>query len=243
MKAARERESFLLEMPDNRASRTLASEDIEEGRQCLLHLPVRIEDHAIVVVIDQSGGQAGLQLAAACLALDPALQTHAEHMQLSLAHCSLQPQQQPVVEMTRVVQAVLIEDQGSRQGADLQQAMPVAGVAGQACDLQAEHDPHASHAHLRDQLLKAFPVPRRRGRLRLVLVDSDYALGGPAQLDGPRAEGVLALRAFCVFDDLVQRGLPHIEVRVSLQVFAVDFLTVIHGQASCRVSKIIWAKI
>jgi hypothetical protein len=130
--AAWERESFLVEMPDNRAGRAFAAEDVEEGRQCLLHLAVRIEDHAIVVVIDQSGGQAGLQLAAAGLALDPALQTRAEHVQLGLAHRSLQPQQQPVVEMARVVQAVLIEDQGSRQGADLQQAVPVAGVAGQA---------------------------------------------------------------------------------------------------------------
>ena len=98
----------------------------------MLHLAVGIEDHAIVVVIDQSGGQARLQLAAARLALDAALQARAEHVQLGFAHRSLQPQQQPVVEMARVVQAVLIKDQGSRQGEHLQQAMPVAGIAGQA---------------------------------------------------------------------------------------------------------------
>ena len=102
-----------MEMPHNRAGRGLAAEDVEEGRQCVLHLAVGIEDHAIVVVIDQSGGQAHLQLAAARLALDAALQARAEHVQLGFAHRSLQPQQQPVVEMARVVQAVLIKDQGS----------------------------------------------------------------------------------------------------------------------------------
>jgi hypothetical protein len=79
--------------------------------------------------------------------------------------------------------------------------------------------------------------------LSLVLIDRDHALGGPAQLYGLPAQGVLTLGALRVLDHLMQGGLAHVEVGVSLQVFRIDLLIVsTHVNISCRVSKIIWAK-
>ena len=179
-----------------------------------------------MIVVDQARGQAGLQFAAAGLALDAALQAGADHVQLGFAHGPFEPEQQPVVETARVVQAVLVEDQRAGQGTEFQQAVPVAGVASQSGDLQAQHDPRASHAHLGHQLLKAFPVRCRRGGQPLVLIDRDHTLGGPAQLNGLPAQRILTPGALRVLDHLVQRGLTHVEIGVPLQVFRVDFLTV-----------------
>ena len=81
-------------------------------------------------------------------------------MQLCFAHRAFQAEQQAVVEVARIVEPVLVEDEGLGQGADLEQAMPLRGVAGQPRHLQAKHDAHLAHADRRHQLLEAFPVGR-----------------------------------------------------------------------------------
>ena len=83
-----------------------------------------------------------------------------------------------------VVDAVLVEDQRVGQRADLQQPVPVGGVARQARDLQPEHDAGAPQADLGDQLLEAVAVDRARpptgpGRLSM----TTDALQRPAQRD------------------------------------------------------------
>jgi hypothetical protein len=60
-----------------------------------------------------------------------------EQVQLGLAHGPLQPQQQPVVELHRVVDAVGVGQQRSRQRAQLQQLVPVGARAGQPRHLDA----------------------------------------------------------------------------------------------------------
>ncbi len=79
-------------------------------------------------------------------------------MQLGLAHRALQAEQQPVVEVAGVVEAVLIQDEGVGEGADLQQAVPVRGVARQAQDLEAEHHAHLAQSDGGDQALEALAV-------------------------------------------------------------------------------------
>ena len=99
-------------------------------------------------------------------------------MQFGLAHGALEPEQQPVVEVGRVIEPVLVADQRARHGADLQQPVPVGVVAGQPGDLQAQHDPGAAHADLGDQTLEAFPVGGRGAGLALVGVDGDDRSAG-----------------------------------------------------------------
>ena len=106
-------------------------------------------------------------------------------MQLGLAHGALEPEQQPVVEVGRVIEAVLVADQRAGHGADLQQPVPVGVVAGQPGHLQAEHDPGPAHADLGDQALEAFPVGGRGAGLALVGVDDDDLLGWPSPARSP----------------------------------------------------------
>jgi hypothetical protein len=57
---------------------------------------------------------------------------------------SIQAQQQTIVEVRRIVESILIEDERVGERAQFQQTMPICGVARQARHFQAEHDPDAS---------------------------------------------------------------------------------------------------
>ena len=59
----------------------------------------------------------------------------------SLADLPFHPEYQPVVEAARVVEAVLVADEGAGHGADFEELVPVGVVAGQPGAFQAEHDP------------------------------------------------------------------------------------------------------
>jgi hypothetical protein len=114
-------------------------------------------------------------------------------------------EQHAVVEVGRVVEAVLVADQRAGQPADLEQAVPVGVVSGQARAFQAEHDPGPAHADLGDEALEPFPVGCRRAGVALVDVDDGDLLGAPAQGDGPAFQVVLAQGGFGVVEYLFDR--------------------------------------
>ena len=90
-----------------------------------------------------------------------------------------QPQEQPVIEVPRVVDPLGIRNERVHEAAEVEELVPVAIVPGQARDVEAEHGPHAAETHLRHEPLKAQPPYRGRPRLALVLVDDDHLT--PAQ--------------------------------------------------------------
>ena len=105
-------------------------------------------------MVDQANRQRQLKLAAACLVDDAALQARLEDMQFGLTYGAFKAEQQPVIEVTRVVDAVFIENQGLRQRRQFQQAVPVGVIACQPRDFQAEHDADMAVGHFRDQALE-----------------------------------------------------------------------------------------
>jgi hypothetical protein len=80
---------------------------------------VGVEDDVPGGVVDQADGQRHDQLAAAGLGQDPAAQPGPDEMELILADLPFHAQDQAVVEVPRVVEAVLVADQGAGHGADL----------------------------------------------------------------------------------------------------------------------------
>ena len=145
----------------------------------------RDRNHAIVVVIDQSGGQARLQLAAApLLSMPPCKRVRSTCSSASLI-VPFSPSSSRSLKWLGSY-----KPSSSRIRVPARRRSPAGDASRWNCGPGVRPPARArsprTHAHRRDQLLKAFPVPRRRGRLRLVLVDGDYAFGGPAQLDGPR---------------------------------------------------------
>jgi hypothetical protein len=196
----------------------------EEAGQRLLDLPIGIEGHAALPVIDQAHRQRIPQLAAIGLAPDAALQPQSQQVELRLAHRALQPEDQSIIEMIWIIESVLVQDQRVGQGTELQEVMPVAAIAGQPRDLQPQDDPGVTQADLGHQPLEALAVRGRGPGLPLVAVDDDDLLGRPSQRHGPLAQRVLPLGALGILEDLAERGLPHVEVSVASQVAGGDSL-------------------
>ena len=90
-------------------------------------------------------------------------------------------------EQAGIVDGGVIGDQHAGQGGQLQQAVPLRGVAGEAGDLQGQHDPDLPQLDGRHQ--PGEPVPLVRGgaagrALALVVVNDRDLLGRPAQQPG-----------------------------------------------------------
>lgn len=139
-------------------------------------------------------------------------------MEFGLAHCSLEAEQEPVVEAGRIVDTVLVEDQGIGKGADLQQPLPVGIVARQTGDLEAHHDPGLPHADVADQPLKPLAPGRRRAGFALVVVNDDNLLVTPAEGDRPSAKRILSPGALGILNDLPHRGLADVQVGTAFEM-------------------------
>jgi len=132
-------------------------------------------------------------------------------MELGFRHRPLEAKKQPIIEVGGVVEAVLIQDKGIGEGADLKQPVPIRGAAGQAGDLEAEHYPHLAQADGGHELLEAFAVAIF-SREPQVAIDDHDALGRPAQSDRSFPKRILSLGALRVFKDLPKRALANVEI-------------------------------
>jgi hypothetical protein len=123
--APREEQVLLAEDAHGPVGGAGAPEGLEEEADRPLHLRVRVEHHAAVLVVNETHGQEEPELAAGGLAQDAAFESRLQHVQLSLAHGPFETQKEAIVEGSRVVKAVFIQYESSREGADLKQPVPV----------------------------------------------------------------------------------------------------------------------
>src|SRR5712692_1775778 len=151
-----------------------------------------------------------------------------EPAELRLTHRALEPQEQPIVELTRIVDPFGVDDQCVQQAAEIEQLIPVAIVAGQARDLEAHHGADAPQADLRDEPLKAGAVGRGRAGLAEVFVD-DQDLA-PAERAGMLRQVILPPPTFWMMADLIEGGLAHVDDRGTGQVLGVDLGVTGHGR-------------
>jgi hypothetical protein len=131
---------------------------------------------------------------------------------------SIQSEKKTIIVVTGIVYSILIQDQGIGERADLQQPVPVCGIARQPRDLQAEDDAGLAQTDFRHQLLKSLAIGRCRGRQTEVGVDDNDSVHRPPQSDGMLAEIILADRAFCILEYLAECGLPDVQVSVAFQM-------------------------
>jgi hypothetical protein len=219
-----EQQPLGVERIDDRPRRPGSLEGLKQVAQRLLHGRVGIEHDLAARILHQPDRERHRQLAAAGLGQDPALQPGADEVKLRFGHRALEPEQEPVVEIGRVIEPVLVADQRAGQRADLEQPVPVGVVARQAGDLEAEHDPGLAEPDVGDQPLEPLTAAGACAGLALVGVDHDDLLGRPAELHGSLAERVLALGRLAVVLDLAQGRLAHIEIRGARQMLGGDLL-------------------
>ena len=128
-----------------------------------------------------------------------------EVVELDLGDRPLQPQEQPVIEVRRIVDAVVVHDEGPGDAAEFEQPVPVGAGAGEARDLQPEDGPDLAEADLGDEPLEAAALFGGGPRLPEVLVDDGHPVLRPAQRLGPLDEAILPLGALAVVLDLRER--------------------------------------
>lgn len=125
MQAARKLDPLLLKKANglHRAAGTF--EGIEYQADGALYLRVGIKVDNPVGSIDEADRRAHLKLAPARLVELAATHAGLEHMQLGLTHGALEPQQQSVIEVGGIVDAVFVEDQGRGERAEFNEPVPV----------------------------------------------------------------------------------------------------------------------
>jgi hypothetical protein len=95
------------------------------------HRLISRQDHPAVVVVIQPDRQQLPQLPAGGLMPQRRRPPHPQHVQLSFGHLPLKPQDEAVVELTGMVDAIGVGDQRVGDRAQIQHLIPVGVVARQ----------------------------------------------------------------------------------------------------------------
>ena len=178
---------------------------------------IRIEHDSIVGGVTKSYGQPQTQLTATSLVQDTASQASFQDVEFGLGERALHAEDQAIVEVGRIIEAVLIEQQRVGQRTELQELVPIAGVASEAGHLETEDYAGMTEADLSHKAAEPLAVGGR-SRAPEVIVYDDHLVLGPAEGCGAIAQRVLPPRALCVFGDLLERRLADIEVGRSAQM-------------------------
>ena len=213
------------QVAEDLADRAQAPELVENQADDRTGLLVRVEVEPAVWRADVADRRVQEDLAAADLVEQPLAHPSAEDVQLRLGHDPSQSEQEPVVVVGRVIQPVLIRQEGAEQGAQLQQLMPVLAGAGQPTHLQAEDQSDVVQTDFRKQPLEAEPVVGRSPALALILVNDENAFGGPTEFDGPVDQSILAVGGLAILGDLLRGGLADVDNGESVEMPRLNLRT------------------
>jgi hypothetical protein len=204
------------------------AERVEEEAHRTLDLRVGIECQTPGPVDDQTDRRPHPELTPAGLVEGPAQQAGPQDVPLRLTHGALEAEEQPVVEVTRIVNAVLIEDERLGQRADFEKPVPVAGIPRQPGHLQAHHEADPAQPDLGDQPLEATALRGRGAGQPEILIDHHDLLRRPAERLGAALEVVLARGALAMILHRLERGLPHVEIREPPEMLGRDLARARH---------------
>ncbi len=128
----------------HRVDRAQPLEQVKDQADHRLDLLIRIQDHLTRGAAHETGGQRHGQLSPPRLGQPPRPHPLFNQVQLGLADRPLQPQQEPVIVVGRVVYPVRIGQQGPRQGTQLKELVRFPATARQPGHLDAQHDAHVT---------------------------------------------------------------------------------------------------
>jgi hypothetical protein len=162
------------------------------GRVCLtkgfeyrahtrLDARIRVQHHCFDCVVGQPYWQWNLKCAALGFVALAAQQPRFEQMQLCLAHRALQAEQQTVIKVRRVVDAIFIADQTASERTYFQQPLPVGVVASKSRNLKAQQNTRMTDGNLTDQPLEPVALLSIGGCAALIVVNRVDAFNRPPE--------------------------------------------------------------
>jgi hypothetical protein len=218
----RQPDAVLNELHQHLADAAACRERVEDPPDHALHLLVGIEHHLARRTSHVADRRQREQLAAGRLVPLPLIESVPHDVQLGLRHHAAQAQHHPVRVLTRIVQSVIIGDQDPEDGSEFQQLIPVLAGAGQPARLGAEDQPDVVEPDFGQEPLEAGAVGGRAAAEAEVVVDDQDAVRPPAQGHGAIGELVLAVGGFPVIEDLLGRGLAHVDHSEAVEVVRLN---------------------
>src|SRR5205807_2890933 len=103
---------------------------------------------------------------------------------------------------SRIVDALLVNDQRIGEGTDLQQAIPITARAGQARDFQTQDCSYVAQSYFGNQQLKTVTPNGRSAGLALILVNDLNTCLFPPQIVCAFDQIILSCGATDIFADL-----------------------------------------
>jgi hypothetical protein len=219
-----EAEVLVGEVLHYRQSRPQLIEKSEDERNGVTDLFVGVKDEVTDPIEDQAGGRAKPQLTVFGLLELAAEQAAAQPVEFRLAHGTHDAEQQTVLILAGIVDAVFINHQRVSDSTDLQKAIPVTAGARQPGGLQTEDGPSAPEADFDEQRLEAVPVHGRSAGASLVLVDNRHRVGTPAEVEGALFQVVLPGGAGRVVQHLREAGLADVDEGAAVKVFGANLV-------------------
>src|SRR5260221_4517004 len=128
------------------------------GSNRILDAAIGIHRQSGVAGPDVPDGDEQAELASTRFRGDGVHRAFANQCEFELAHRSFQPQQETVVGVTRVVDAIAVDHARAHKSTELEQVMPVPAVASETRRLEAEHRTDNTFADLSDQAPKPGPI-------------------------------------------------------------------------------------
>src|SRR5882724_2742697 len=141
------------------------------------------------------------EFAAAGLLVAGRERTLAQKIEFILVEASLQPQQQPVIALTRCIDRLLVDQHGVDDAAHLDELLPVAAVAGKARHLPRRNRPDLAETDFGDHPIEARAWDAASGRTAEIIIDRLNAR--PAKRRQAVAHGILKRAALATVQDLM----------------------------------------
>ena len=180
---------------------------VEDQTDDLADLLIRVHLDSIRGELDVAGGHAVKELAALGLVQPASFQSISHSNKLEFADGPFQAEQEPVVGILGIVDAVLVREQRPEDGTHLQEIMPVFVVAGDAAHFDPEDQPDMLHGNFGQDALESAPLVGGPAAESLIVIDDQDAIPGPSPGGSVVGEGILPFPRFAMVEDLLGVGL------------------------------------
>jgi hypothetical protein len=121
---------------------------VEDEADDVAHLLVGVHVDPIGKELDVAQRHVVEELTALGLVQSASLQSYSHSYMFAFDDCTLQSEQEPVVAVLRVVDTILIREDGPEEGAHFQEVIPISVIAGDAAHLDAEDEADMLRCHL-----------------------------------------------------------------------------------------------
>ena len=159
----------------------------------------------LLLVVNEADRQWEAQLALLRLVELAAIKAGANDVQLGLGESPLHAQHKAVVELGRIVTAVLVDHERIGDGAEFEQTMPVLVGARQPGSLEGEDRADTAHRHIADQRFEVLAVRCPRSGLAKVSIENPDLLRAPSERLRFARQIVLAFGALLIEANLGRR--------------------------------------